>query len=103
MAVGFGFCASANAMMPLSQALGSGTAFSQIVKVGSRHVVSDYARNKGHYSDYGYDQGTQVDAPFTHVETSHGRVVVDAPYAYVKRTRRSLRVRAPFVDIQIPR
>ena len=70
-----------------------------IIKVGSRH----HRRARGHYNEYGYVSGTTVNAPYTHVQGSRGKVIVDAPYAYVKRSRsRGVTVRAPYVDIRIP-
>lgn len=47
-----------------------------------------------------------VDAPFTHVETQHGkrrRVIFEVPFTSVYVGRHGRHIRAPFVNLWIPR
>ncbi len=97
--VGLGVGASAQAGPRVPVGVGANSAGDQVIKVGARR----YHRNRGSYGEYGYVGGEHTHAPYTHVDSSRGRVVIDAPAAYVSRSRHGVRVQAPYVDIYIPR
>lgn len=97
--VGLGVGVSAQAGPRVPGGVGADSAGYHVIKVGSRR----YHRNRGSYGEYGYVGGGHTHAPYTHVDSSRGSVVVDAPAAYVSQSRYGVRVRAPYVDIYIPR